>query len=64
MGQSQEKSLRHGWGGDKKKRAKALRRKKRDRRERKTHPYRESKFGQGSEGLTDLDQELLEEMSQ
>lgn len=48
--------LRHGWGGDKKKREIALKRKKEDDREQKEFPMKYS------ESATPLDIELLEAM--
>lgn len=44
MARRKERPLRHGWGGDQKRRKQEIRRKREDERERKNHPYREQKW--------------------
>jgi hypothetical protein len=51
-----EAPLRHGWGGDKKARSRALQEKQAEQDEIKRHPKTDSKFGDGSSNPQEIDE--------
>lgn len=50
--------FRHGWGGDRTARDRALREKREARQEELTHPYRNKKFGDGTLTAEEVEAEL------
>ncbi|MDD4976876.1 MAG: hypothetical protein PHY93_21160 [Bacteriovorax sp.] len=58
----ERKLLRHGWGGDIKKRRESLQEKDDERMELEEYPFLEAKFGSGF--VTREDYLLLEQMSE
>ncbi len=60
---NKEKSLRHGWGGNDKRRKEKLREKRALEEEKENHPYTSRKFkGDKGRDLTPEDRELFKKM--